>query len=101
MKDGLPPAPVSWIVVQKQAHDLVVSTYGRGLYIMEDITRLEQGRLEPNAAAAASQPRPAFREARAGSAQFSTSEGGDRPGADRDPRPGAVIRSSPAAAVPA
>ena len=42
LQDGLPAAPVSWIVVQKQSHDLVVSTYGRGLYIMEDITPLEQ-----------------------------------------------------------
>src|SRR5262249_46504640 len=42
IKAGLPPAPVSWIVVQKQYHDLVVSTYGRGFYIMDDITPLEQ-----------------------------------------------------------
>ena len=39
---GLPHAPVSWAVVQKQAHDLVVSTYGRGIYILDDITPLEQ-----------------------------------------------------------
>ncbi len=39
---GLPPSPVSWAVVQKQAHDLVVSTYGRGIYILDDITPLEQ-----------------------------------------------------------
>src|SRR5438093_1063136 len=39
---GLPHAPVSWIVVQKQFHDVVVSTYGRGLYVLDDITPLEQ-----------------------------------------------------------
>jgi len=39
---GLPPAPVSWAVVQKQMHDLVISTYGRGIYILDDITPLEQ-----------------------------------------------------------
>ncbi len=39
---GLPPSPVSWAVVQKQAHDLVVSTYGRGVYILDDISPLEQ-----------------------------------------------------------
>ncbi len=39
---GLPHAPVSWAVVQKQTHDLVVSTYGRGIYILDDITPLEQ-----------------------------------------------------------
>jgi photosystem II stability/assembly factor-like uncharacterized protein len=42
LKDGLPAAPVSWIVVQKKYHDLVVSTYGRGFYILEDLTPLEQ-----------------------------------------------------------
>jgi hypothetical protein len=39
---GLPHAPVSWVTVQKQAHDVVISTYGRGLYILDDITPLEQ-----------------------------------------------------------
>jgi hypothetical protein len=39
---GLPRAPVSWVVVQKQFHDVVVSTYGRGLYVLDDITPLEQ-----------------------------------------------------------
>jgi hypothetical protein len=39
---GLPRVPVSWVVVQKQFHDVVVSTYGRGLYVLDDITPLEQ-----------------------------------------------------------
>jgi photosystem II stability/assembly factor-like uncharacterized protein len=39
---GLPHSPVTWTVVQKQFHDLVISTYGRGLYILDDITPLEQ-----------------------------------------------------------
>jgi photosystem II stability/assembly factor-like uncharacterized protein len=42
LDDGLPHSPISWAVVQKQFHDLVVSTYGRGLYILDDITPLEQ-----------------------------------------------------------
>jgi len=42
LQAGLPHAPVSWAVVQKQFHDLVVSTYGRGIYILDDITPLEQ-----------------------------------------------------------
>ena len=50
LQSGLPAAPVSWVVVQKQAHDLVLSTYGRGIYIMEDITPLEQGVMETSAA---------------------------------------------------
>lgn len=73
LKEGLPPAPVSWIVVQKQAHDLVVSTYGRGLYIMEDITPLEQGAMEGTAEPAVRlmAPRPAYRGARGGRALLS------------------------------
>jgi photosystem II stability/assembly factor-like uncharacterized protein len=41
LKEGLPPAPVTWTVVQKRYHDLVLSTYGRGFYILDDITPLE------------------------------------------------------------
>ena len=39
---GLPRAPVSWVVFQKAFHDIVVSTYGRGVYVLDDITPLEQ-----------------------------------------------------------
>jgi len=42
LQTGLPHATVSWIVVQKRFHDLVVSTYGRGIYILDDISPLEQ-----------------------------------------------------------
>jgi len=42
LQAGLPHSPVSWAVVQKRFHDLVVSTYGRGIYILDDITPLEQ-----------------------------------------------------------
>ncbi len=67
-KDGLPAAPASWIVVPKLAHDVVVSTYGRGLYLLRDITMLEQSD-QPVADADLRlfAPRPAFREARGGS----------------------------------
>ena len=39
---NLPHAPVSWLTVQPRFHDLVVSTYGRGFYILDDISPLEQ-----------------------------------------------------------
>ena len=42
LQEGLPPSPVTWTVVQKHFHDLVVSTWGRGLYVLDDITPLEQ-----------------------------------------------------------
>jgi hypothetical protein len=39
---GLPAAPVSWITIAKGEHDVVISTYGRGLYVLRDVTMLEQ-----------------------------------------------------------
>ena len=40
-----------WVVVQPDAHDVVVSTYGRGLYILDDITPLEQRARHPGGGA--------------------------------------------------
>ncbi len=69
--DGLPAAPVTWITVQKPYHDVVVSTYGRGLFILRDITRLEQGDQVPtDAAAFLYAPRGAYRQAREGRADL-------------------------------
>jgi hypothetical protein len=42
LQSGLPHTPVAWETVQKQFHDLVVATYGRGIYVLEDISSLEQ-----------------------------------------------------------
>jgi photosystem II stability/assembly factor-like uncharacterized protein len=62
LQTGLPHAPVSWTVVQKDFHDLVVSTYGRGLYILDDITPLEQmARSHSDAAVLLYEPRSAYR----------------------------------------
>jgi hypothetical protein len=53
---------VSWIVVQKQFHDVAISTYGRGLYVLDDITPLEQATpATTDAAAHLFSPRPAYR----------------------------------------
>jgi hypothetical protein len=40
LQNDLPHAPVSGIVVQEHFHDLVISTYGRGFWILDDITAL-------------------------------------------------------------
>src|SRR5206468_4760863 len=70
-KEGLPAAPVTWITIPKLWHDVVVSTYGRGLFILNDITRLEQSdRVRTDEAVHVYDPRPAFRQARAGRAEF-------------------------------
>ena len=38
LRNNLPPAPVSWIEVQEHFGDLVLSTYGRGFWILDDLT---------------------------------------------------------------
>ena len=39
---NLPHAPVYWIAMQEHFHDLVLATYGRGFWILDDLTPLEQ-----------------------------------------------------------
>ena len=42
LQNDLPHAPVSGIVVQEHFNDLVISTYGRGFWILDDITPLRE-----------------------------------------------------------
>jgi photosystem II stability/assembly factor-like uncharacterized protein len=42
LQNNLPHAPVHGIVVQTRFNDLVLATYGRGFWIMDDITPLQQ-----------------------------------------------------------
>ncbi len=70
-KDGLPAAPVSWIEVSKAMHEVVVSTYGRGLYVLRDFTAIEQkDKVVADAAVHVYDPRPAIRMGRSGSADL-------------------------------
>jgi hypothetical protein len=39
-QSDMPRAPVYWLVVQERFNDLVIATYGRGFYIVDDITPL-------------------------------------------------------------
>jgi photosystem II stability/assembly factor-like uncharacterized protein len=73
IEDGIPHASMSWIVVQKDSHDLVVSTYGRGIYIMHDISPLEQGVMETSFtdAVALIAPKTIWREPRQVPAEIS------------------------------
>jgi hypothetical protein len=62
LQSGLPHAPVYWLTVQERFHDLAVATYGRGFWILDDITALEQ--LTSDIAAAKAHlfaPRDAYR----------------------------------------
>ena len=57
----LPHAPVSWIEVQPRFNDLVVATYGRGVYILDDVSSLRA--MDPGTFGAAHlfRPREAWR----------------------------------------
>ena len=62
LQGKLPHAPVYWLTVQPQFHDLVVGTYGRGIYVLDDVSPLEQ--MTDAVRGSAShlfEPRPAYR----------------------------------------
>lgn len=62
LQTNLPHAPVHWMVIQNHFNDLVVATYGRGFWIMDDITPLQQ--LTPQVLESGVHlfsPRPAYR----------------------------------------
>jgi photosystem II stability/assembly factor-like uncharacterized protein len=42
LQSNLPRAPVYWIVVQEHFNDLVIATYGRGFWILDDLTPVQQ-----------------------------------------------------------
>ncbi|HEX4681341.1 MAG TPA: hypothetical protein VH277_01460 [Gemmatimonadaceae bacterium] len=70
--EGLPHTAVSWIVVPKQWHDVVVSTYGRGIFILRDIAPLEaMGGVQlasGERGVTLYTPHPGYRQARSGHA---------------------------------
>jgi photosystem II stability/assembly factor-like uncharacterized protein len=62
MNNNLPPAPVYGLVIQEHFNDLVVGTYGRGFWILDDLSPLQN--FTPAVASADAQlfaPRPAYR----------------------------------------
>ena len=62
LQSKLPRAPVHWLTIQEQFHDLVVGTYGRGFYILDDLSGLEQLDAAVRAQDAhLFSPRPAYR----------------------------------------
>ncbi len=68
---GLPAAPVSWITIAQAEHDVVVSTYGRGIYVLRDITTLEQAdKVVAGAPVHIYEPRSGLRMPRSGSAEL-------------------------------
>ncbi|HXM48835.1 MAG TPA: hypothetical protein VN956_13415, partial [Pyrinomonadaceae bacterium] len=62
LQSNLPHAPVYWITIQENFHDLVIATYGRGFWILDDITPLQQANAEVlNSPAYLFTPRAAYR----------------------------------------
>ena len=88
LQNNLPHAPVSGIIVQEQFNDLVISTYGRGFWILDDLTPLQQ--LDPSVLAKGAHLFPMraayrFRPITAPSTTY------DDPTTGRDPEYGASI----------
>ncbi len=42
LKNNLPPVPIYGITVQRNFRDLVIGTYGRGIYILDDVTPIRE-----------------------------------------------------------
>ena len=88
LQSNLPHAPVYWLVVQEHFNDLVVSTYGRGFWILDDVTALQQLTADARAAVASLfKPRPAYRFRQITSPNAMT----DDPTAGQNPPYGAAI----------
>jgi photosystem II stability/assembly factor-like uncharacterized protein len=82
LQNDLPHAPVYWITVQEHFNDLVIATYGRGFWILDDITALRQ--MTPQVTSSDAHlfpPRPTyrFREITAPAAPWDDPAVGDDP----------------------
>jgi photosystem II stability/assembly factor-like uncharacterized protein len=88
LQSNLPPAPVYGMMIQEQFNDLVVATYGRGFYILDDLSPLQK--LSPEISASSAYlfaPRPAYRFTNV-TGNYSTN---DDPTAGSNPPYGAAI----------
>jgi photosystem II stability/assembly factor-like uncharacterized protein len=62
LQSNLPRAPVYWMVVQEHFNDLVVGTYGRGFWILDDLTPVQQmNQTVRDTSAHLFPPRPTYR----------------------------------------
>jgi len=85
---NLPPAPVYDMVIQEHFNDLVVATYGRGFWILDDLSPLQK--LTPQVTTSSAHlfpPRPAYRF-RNITGNYSVT---DDPSAGTNPQYGAAI----------
>jgi photosystem II stability/assembly factor-like uncharacterized protein len=62
LQSNLPHAPVYWMVVQEHFNDLVIATYGRGFWILDDLTPIQQmNQTVRDSSAYLFAPRPTYR----------------------------------------
>lgn len=61
LRNNMPPAPVYWLTIQPQFNDLVVATYGRGIWILDDVSPLRDYDASQNSEAYLFKPRAAYR----------------------------------------
>ncbi|MEH6618386.1 WD40/YVTN/BNR-like repeat-containing protein [Maribacter arcticus] len=62
LRNNLPPSPVYWLEIQERFDDLVVGTYGRGYYILDNVAPLREFDLDAkNKSAHLFSLRPAYR----------------------------------------
>ena len=88
LQSNLPRVPVYWLVVQEHFNDLVVGTYGRGFWILDDLTPIQQmSDAVRNSEAHLFPPRPTYRF-RPGTVPVTMS---DDPTAGQNPPYGAAI----------
>ncbi|HWO31747.1 MAG TPA: hypothetical protein VNO32_23375, partial [Candidatus Acidoferrum sp.] len=61
LRNNLPPTSIKWLTIQKHYNDLVIATYGRGIWILDDITPLRDWDKAQESDAYLFKPRPAYR----------------------------------------
>ena len=61
LHNNMPPAPIYWLNIQKRYNDLVVATYGRGFWILDDITPLRDYDEAKQTSVYLFNPRPVYR----------------------------------------
>jgi photosystem II stability/assembly factor-like uncharacterized protein len=62
LQSNLPHVPVYWMVIQEHFNDLVIATYGRGFWILDDLTPIQQmNQTVRDASAYLFPPRPTYR----------------------------------------
>ncbi len=88
LQSNLPRAPVYWIAVQEHFNDLVIATYGRGFWILDDLTPIQHMNQTVRDSSAHLFPPHSTYRFRAGTVPITMSED---PAAGQNPSYGAAI----------